>query len=202
MTQNVASCFISSQKNPQRCINKCRHIKVKWNENTFAPQHDTTCASNLGIIAAACHTMSLSTQGKEALRNVHGDLACVSVCACEAGTVTQFSSHPHQFTVDCARGLVLLKTRYCHQVMELTHVSLSLTGFSRFILVPCPGPVVKGIRRCFWDLKRESSDQVSFQSCKWALLCLLGERRPLRVFIGVQFDYIYHRKQLKPKYNT
>lgn len=28
-TQNVASCFISSQKKPQRLINECRHIKEK-----------------------------------------------------------------------------------------------------------------------------------------------------------------------------
>lgn len=123
------------RKKPQRCINKCRHIKVKWNENTFASQHDTTFASNLGIIAAACHTMSLSTQGKEALRNVHGDLACVSVCVrvkqAQLLNLTAIPNNLQWIVLEVCYFTV--KTRYCHQVMELTHVSLSLTGISRQI---------------------------------------------------------------------
>lgn len=82
--------------------------------------HDTTCASDLGIIAAACQTVSLSTQEKEALRNVHGDLACVRV---KQAQLLNLAAVPNNLQV-CG---FTVKTRYCHQVMERTHVSLSLT---------------------------------------------------------------------------
>lgn len=47
---------------------------------TYLHQNRTRRGSNLGIVTAVCHTMSLSTQGKEVLRNIQGDLVRVCVC--------------------------------------------------------------------------------------------------------------------------
>lgn len=139
--------------------------------------------------------MSLSTHGKEALRNVHGDLACVSVrVRVKQGQLLNSSATRNDLQrIGPELRCPTLRTRYCHQVMELTR-DLQLHS----------GAVARargeGVSRCFWDLKRESFDQASFQSCRWAPLRLSMERRPLHVFIGEQFDCIYHRKQLKPKH--
>lgn len=54
----------------------------------------TRRGSNHGIGTAACHTMSLSTQGKEVLRNIQGDLVRARARACETGTLTQRSVIP------------------------------------------------------------------------------------------------------------
>lgn len=51
--------------------------------------------------------MSLSTQGKEALRNARGQLACVSVrVRVKKGQLLNLAATPGQFTVGCARGLL------------------------------------------------------------------------------------------------
>lgn len=79
----------------------------------------------------------LCTQGKEALRNAQGDLACVG----EAGVVSQHSSYSQQFAVP---EVCCFTWRYCHQVMKLIHVNLSRTGICRLITTgatawPCGG---------------------------------------------------------------
>lgn len=195
--QNVASCFISLQKN------KRRHIKAKCNEKTFAPQHDTTCARNLCIIAAACHTMSLSTQGKEALRNVHDDLACVSVrVRVKQGQLLNLAAFPNnlQWIVPEVRCFTL-KTRYCHQVMELTHVSLGLARISRRIHTGVVAwACCEGGQEVLWGFEKRKLWSSLISVMQVGFVMSLDREEAFACIYRSTFDYIYHRKQVKHEY--
>lgn len=108
---------------------------------------------------------------------------CECVCACEAGAVTQFSSHPQQSTVDCPRGLLLHSQDALLPSSDGTDSrQLELDRDLQTDSYWCRGlGLLWGVRRCFWDLKRESFDQASFQSCRWA---------PLRLLIGGLYMYL------------
>lgn len=183
LTLYIAPCLISPQRNSRNLRQQQVSPYSSQIKRTYLhpgrTRHVWVILASSQLRVTQCH---LAHKGRKLYAMSRG-IACahVCVCACEAGAVTQFSSHPQQFTVDCAWGLL----RHSRDTLlpsgdGADSLSLSLAGMSGQIHTGAMALACwDGVRRRLWDLKRERFDQASFQSRRWSLLRLSIEPRPL-----------------------